>query len=79
MSLGTKTNHLTKEPTSKRWKRHSLYVGLQSRIARTLGVSSAAVCQVMSGKKTSARISKAIDREIARIEREIERDRRQAA
>ena len=65
--------------TSKAWMRHSLYVGLQSRIARDLGVGRAMVCMVMSGARTSARISKAIDREIARIERQIERERKRAA
>jgi hypothetical protein len=37
------------------------------------------VSMVMSGKRTSARVSKAIDREIARIEREIARDLERAA
>jgi len=79
MSSGSSVTRLTKEPTSKCWKRHSLYIGLQSRIARALGINRATVCQVMSGKKTSARISKAIDREIGRIEREIERASERAA
>jgi hypothetical protein len=56
-----------------------LYRGFVSRVADNLGVSPSMVRQVLHGSKTSARISKAIDREIARVEREIERDRREAA
>jgi hypothetical protein len=71
--------HLTNKRTSKRWPRPSLYAGMQTRVAKELGVNRSMVCQVMSGAKTSARVSKAIDREIARIEREIVRKARRAA
>lgn len=79
MQSGSNVHHLPKERTSKRWLRHSLYAGLQARVARELGVGRSMVCQVMSGTKTSARISKAIDREIARIEREIAKSEELAA
>ena len=79
MRSGSAVYQLSEKPTSKRWKRHSLYAGLQVRVARYLGVGRSMVCQVMSGDKTSARVTKAIDREIARIEREIARDSERAA
>jgi predicted transcriptional regulator len=52
---------------------------MQARVAKSIRVSRAMVCMVMAGKKTSARVSKAIDREIARIEREIAKSQERAA
>jgi hypothetical protein len=40
------------------------YRGIQSRVARNLGVSKTMVSHVVNGKKTSARISAALDAEI---------------
>jgi len=47
-------------------KRTKLPNGAQARIARELGVTSAAVSLVLAGKAVSARISAAIERELAR-------------
>lgn len=69
----------SQKATSKGWRRHSQYLGLQSRIAKSLGITRSMVCQVMSGAKTSARVSKALAKEIDRIERVIARSEERAA
>ena len=71
--------HQSQKPTSKGFHRHSLYVGLQSRVAKALGINRSVVCEVMAGTKTSARVSKALAKEIVRIERGIERTEERAA
>jgi DNA-binding transcriptional regulator YdaS (Cro superfamily) len=47
------------------------YRGIQSRIARRLGVSKSLVSQVANGHKRSARISSALAEESCRVDREI--------
>ena len=59
--------------------RERLYRGFQSRVAKSLGVNRTTVCMVMAGKRTSARVSQAINEEIARIEREIAKSEERAA
>ena len=59
--------------------RHSLYVGLQARVANSLGISRSVVCRVMQGRKTSRRVSEALAKEIERIERTISRIQGRAA
>jgi hypothetical protein len=59
--------------------RHSLYAGLQARIARKLGVDRSFVCRVMSGEKRSKRVALALEREFSRIEKQIERSMERAA
>jgi predicted transcriptional regulator len=54
---------------------HSLYRGLQARVAARLDVSRAAVSQVASGKKKSRRIEKALLSEARKIERSIRNSR----
>lgn len=41
---------------------------VQSRVARELGVSRSHVCMVANGHRTSARVTKALEREFRRIE-----------
>jgi DNA-binding transcriptional regulator YdaS (Cro superfamily) len=52
---------------------HSLYRGMQARVAARLGVSKSVVSQVASGQKKSQRIEKALLSEARRIERRIEK------
>jgi hypothetical protein len=59
--------------------RHSLYTGLQVRIARKLGVNRSFVCRVMNGEKKSKRVAVALEREFSRIEKQIERTLARAA
>jgi predicted XRE-type DNA-binding protein len=59
--------------------RHGLYVGLQSRVAKRLGINRSVVCRVMNGTATSARVLHALEKEYARIEREVERSIGRAA
>jgi predicted XRE-type DNA-binding protein len=59
--------------------RHSLYIGIQARVAKKLGVHESVVCRVANGKTTSKRISDALVRELRNIEREIERRVERAA
>lgn len=73
-----KVRLIEKRSTQGRLK-HSLYVGLQSRVARTLGISRSVVCQVMNGTRTSKRVAAALEKEFSRIEREIARDLERAA
>jgi transcriptional regulator with XRE-family HTH domain len=54
---------------------HERYVGSKARIAKKLGISRSTVNRVLSGASASPRIVKAVYREIARIEREIDPDR----
>lgn len=48
-------------------KKLKLPRGLQARVARGLGVAAATVCQVAAGTRTSAAISAAIARELAKL------------
>lgn len=51
--------------------RHSLYRGLQARVAARLGVNKSVVSRVASGQKRSRRIERALLSEARRIERAI--------
>jgi predicted XRE-type DNA-binding protein len=55
--------------------RHSLYRGLQARVAARLGVNKSVVSRVSRGKKKSKRIEKALLSEARRIERSIQKAR----
>jgi DNA-binding transcriptional regulator YdaS (Cro superfamily) len=69
--IGKRTTH---------WRlKHSLYSGLQSRVARSLGISRSVVCQVMNGSKTSKRVATALEKEFSRVERVIARNLERAA
>ncbi len=68
-----------KRSTTLALLRHSLYTGLQSRVAKKFGVHKSVVSRVASGETTSHRISRALASEIARIEREVERIAERAA
>lgn len=46
-------------------------LGLYSRVARRLGVDRSHVRRVALGERKSRRIAKAIEREIARLEKEL--------
>lgn len=54
---------------------HSLYRGMQARVAARLGVSKSVVSRVASGQKRSRRIEKALLSEEKRIERQIQKAR----
>ena len=49
--------------------RHSLYRGIYSRVAQQLGVDRSYVSRVANGQRRSAKIEKALLKEINRIER----------
>jgi predicted XRE-type DNA-binding protein len=51
--------------------RHSLYRGLQARVAARLGVNKSVVSRVAAGRKRSKRIEKALLSEARKIERSI--------
>jgi predicted XRE-type DNA-binding protein len=59
--------------------RHTLYAGLQARVARKVGVDRSFVSRVMNGEKKSKRVAAALEREYARIEKQIERSLERAA
>lgn len=52
-------------------KKMKLPRGLQARVARSMGVAAATVCQVASGTRTSAPIMAAIERELARLKHKL--------
>jgi predicted XRE-type DNA-binding protein len=54
---------------------HSLYRGLQARVAARLQVSRSVVSRVASGRKSSKRIEKALLSEARKIERSIQKSR----
>ena len=54
---------------------HSLYRGIQARVAKRLNVSKSMVSQVASRKKTSKRIEKALLSEARKIDRSIRNTR----
>jgi predicted XRE-type DNA-binding protein len=68
-----------KRSTTVLMLRHSLYIGIQARVAKKLNVHESVVCRVANGKTTSKRISRALQQELQRIEREIERRTERAA
>lgn len=49
--------------------RHALYRGIYSRVAQKVGVDRSYVSRVASGQRRSAKIEKALLKEIQRIER----------
>ena len=49
--------------------RHALYRGIYSRVAQQLGVDRSYVSRVANGQRRSAKIEKALLKEINRIER----------
>ena len=49
--------------------RHSLYRGIYSRVARGLGIDRSYVSRVANGQRRSARVEKALLKEIKRIEK----------
>ena len=59
--------------------RHSLYVGLQARVAKKIGVSRQMVSLVMAGQRTSKKVTAALQKECDRIEREVLRMNGRAA
>jgi hypothetical protein len=54
---------------------HSLFRGLQARVAKRLNVSKSMVSQVASRRKRSKRIERALLSEARKIERSIRTDR----
>lgn len=59
--------------------RHSLYSGLQARVARKLRIDPSFISRVMNGEKKSKRVAEALEREFSRIEKQIERSLERAA
>ena len=55
--------------------RGQLYLGIYSRVAKSLGVNVATVSRVARRQKTSKRITDALRREYARIDRLIAKER----
>jgi transcriptional regulator with XRE-family HTH domain len=49
--------------------RHSLYRGIYSRVAQQLGVDRSYVSRVANGQRRSAKVEKALLKEINRIEK----------
>ena len=70
---------LQKRSTFPALLRYSPYAGVQFRVAKKLKVHKSVVSRVASGQTTSKRISKALAREISRIEQEIARRVERAA
>lgn len=48
--------------------RHTLYRGIYSRVARALGVDRSYVSRVANGQRRSAKVEKALLKEIKRVE-----------
>ena len=63
-------NNGDKQNTSTRTelKRHQLYRGVYSRVAKELGVDRSYVSRVANGERRSEKVEKAILREIERVE-----------
>ena len=51
--------------------RTKLCRNLQSRVARQMGLSRSHVCMVANGRRRSRRVEVALEREYARVEREV--------
>jgi transcriptional regulator with XRE-family HTH domain len=68
MRMGTNGD---KRNTSTRTelKRHQLYRGVYSRVAKELGIDRSYVSRVASGERRSEKVEKAILREIERVEK----------
>lgn len=49
--------------------RHTLYRGIYSRVARELGIDRSYVSRVANGQRRSAKVEKALLKEIKRIEK----------
>ena len=60
----------SKNPSTKAGlNRHQLYRGICSRVAKQLGIDRSYVSRVASGGRTSAKVQKALLREIDRVEK----------
>lgn len=58
-----------KHSTRNVFQRHQLYRGIYARVAKRLGVDRSYVSKVASGNRKSERVTRALDQEIARIEK----------
>ena len=53
--------------------RYELYRGLHSRVAKRLGVSRSYVWRVANGERTSAEVEAALEKELARVQKQSEK------
>lgn len=68
-------NKVTPKITTATLLSHSLYRGMQARVAARLEVSKSVVSRVANGLKKSRRIEKALLSEANRIERQVQKAR----